>query len=117
MSDTDKKESLTITLTDRAPVKIAKKDWPITARSSSHSGEHESQADKTWRMTVRQHADGRAIVYGVHDTRWQGERGLRGGELIERGSDIPGAISRVAATVGADDIAAECIADLPAVEI
>ena len=112
---TNEKKTLTITLTARAPVTIVKDDWPIIARASDHDGQVESQADRTWRLAVRQHDDGRAVVYGVHDTNWQSERCRRGGEMLAAGEDIPAAIARVAATVGAEEIAAECVSDLPAV--
>lgn len=129
---------LTITLTDRPPVKITKADWPIlaSAEEREHDGQYEHQANRRseWRLIVRQHADGRAIVYGIfsHDTQWQGERDLdiRGGEMLPEGADIPAAIRRVAAALEArlpnsqhwsegrfSQLAHECTADLPAIEV
>jgi hypothetical protein len=111
-------ETLTITLTGRAPVRVRKAEWPIVASAEWHDGEVPEQADRVWRLTVRQHADGRTVVYGVHETAYRGERDRRGGELLEAGADIPAAIHRVAERLGFDSrLAEETIADLPAEEV
>jgi hypothetical protein len=116
---------LTITLTGRAPVMIDKEKWPEIASSKDWDNQHECQANRTWKLTVRQHEDGRAIVYGVYRSQFQGEAVKRGGELLDTNRpgtgtepDIPGAITRVAEYLGFDQgLADRCIADLPAVEI
>mgnify|MGYP000112006900 FL=1 len=111
-------EQLTITLTGRRPVRIKKAEWPIIAAADWHDGEVRWQADRVWRLTVRQHADGRAIVYGVHETAVQTEHDRRGGELLPPGADIPAAVYRVAENLGFDRWLAErVIADLPAEEL
>jgi len=124
----------TITLTDRQPVKIREDEWPILAKGSyaTWDGQYECQATQTRRIhiTVRQHADGRAIVYGRYDytTRWQGAKGVRHnvGHLCDRPistAELVKAIQDVgrelADRVGEDmpdirDVANECIAGLPA---
>lgn len=126
----------TITLTGRRPVRIREDEWPIVAEGSYEwwDNAHRSQANRSveiW-LRVRQHADGRAIVYGGYDymTRWQGEEGrdVRAGVLLEPGDDLVRVIARVgdqladriAGERGADrlqDVIDECIADLPAEEI
>ena len=129
---------LTITLTGKAPVKIKKDDWPVlaSANEKEYDNQYEFQANRTanFKLTVRQHEDGRCIVYGVHsyDSHYEGEHGrdVRGGELLDKESDIPGAIAKVAAELeslmpdGAQwstgywpRLAHECTADLPAVEL
>lgn len=110
---------LTITLTRRAPVTVSKEEWPIIASAKDWDNQHECQANRTWKLTVRQHADGRALVYGVYTTQYQGEKDKRGGELLEGANpDIPAAIGRVADYLGFDcGLADRCIADLPAVEM
>lgn len=129
--------TLTITLTNRPPVKINKDDWPLLASASddwnddrSGTGTQAIRATK-WRVTVRAHADGRKVVYAVYDhtTRYQSERdaSYRGGELLAADDDVVAAILRVCADmqerVGGDDgavwarLAQECIADLPAESI
>lgn len=111
-------EKLTITLTGRAPVTISKETWPVIASARDWDNTYESQANRTWRITVRQHEDGRTVVYGVYTTQWQGESGRRGGELLETGADIVAAIQRVAEYLGFDQrLTDECIADLPAEEL
>lgn len=135
---TEKKEFLTITLTGREPVKIRLADWPIIAEASAdnYDGQYDFQANRTSKHTikVRQHSDGRAIVYGFMDysSKFQGESGFaaRGGELLEAGASIPDAIARVGGELEArmpeDDgysagvfprLVHECTADLPAVQI
>ena len=115
-------EFLTITLTDRAPVRIKTAEWGIIARAKAWDNQYESQANRTWRLTVREHWDGRVIVYGVRDSVWPGEGASRAGELVPA-RDVPGydhlaeAIHRVAQDCGCERIAAECIADLPATEL
>jgi len=132
MTDTTTTKTRTITLTDRPPVTIKDEDWPVVAEASHKSWDntYEFQANRTWKgwLKVRQHEDGRALVYGRddYDTQFQGEDGhcYRGGELLDKGADIAAAIRRVADGLvarGANDamlqIAHECIADLPAVEL
>jgi hypothetical protein len=129
---------LTITLTGRPPVKIKKDDWPVVA-SASENDRHGAQIgnepnrEDDWDLKVREHEDGRRIVYGIYDhsTAWQNESGLniRGGELIDKDADVVEAIQRVAANmaerVNAESfpgdvflrLGHECTADLPAVEI
>jgi hypothetical protein len=117
MNETQK-EYLTITLTDRPPVRITKDTWPVIASAKDWRGQYESQATRTWRITVRQHEDGRSIVYGAYTTQWQGETGRRGGELLEAGADLAAAIRRVGEDLALTDIVIErCIADLPAVDL
>ncbi|MHB8388057.1 MAG: hypothetical protein ACYDBH_00585 [Acidobacteriaceae bacterium] len=73
-----------------------------------------------YRLRVRQHADGRAIIYAVLDaaTPWTGSESRRGGELLGAGNDIPAAIRRVGDDCSIpDSIIRECVADLPAEEI
>ena len=131
-------EYLTITLTGRQPVKIKKPDWPVVAEASEND-RHGAQIgnapnrETDWSIKVRQHEDGRSIVYAIYGyvTSFTGEKGLdlRGGELLTKDANIPAAVERVADTIAArlpdEDanarvfarIAHECIADLPAVEI
>jgi hypothetical protein len=110
-------EKLTVTLTGRRPVTITKADWPVIAEAKAWDNTYEFQGQK-WRLVVRQHADGRAIVYGVHTSNYQNAKDARGGELLEPGDDIPVAVHRVAESLDFEArLAEECIADLPAEEI
>lgn len=138
---------LTITLTGRPPVKITKDEWPViaSAEEKEFDGQYEFQANRTakWKLIVRQHNDGRTIVYAIHsyDTQYQGERSrdFRSGEMltvpdvtadcIGDTKPITEAIFRVAAEIEGrmpegqwstgvfPRLAHECTADLPAVEI
>ena len=131
--ETNAPKKRTITLSGRPPVKIVEEDWPEIAVGSRKDwdGQYDFQANRTWKdfIRVRQHEDGRAIVYGVsdYDTLFQGEKGYcyKAGKLLTPGEDIPSAIYTVAnhlAELGGPEIelnriAEECIADLPAEEI
>ena len=111
-------DELTIMLTDRQPVRITKDDWPIIASARDWDNEHEFQANRKWKLFVRQHEDGRCIVYGIYDTQWQRESDRRHGVLIDSIDDAPSSIKSVAESIGADETLADnCIADLPAVRI
>jgi hypothetical protein len=128
---------LTITLTGRRPVTIIRDQWPIIAAASHKDwdNQYECQANRTWkyRVNVRQHEDGRTIVYGIYeyDTRFQNENcaGVRGGEMVAKYETIE-AIKRVGKWMAdnlpsdhADEaeifnrLVNECIADLPAEEL
>lgn len=130
---TTETKTRTITLTGRPPVKIREDQWPIIACGSYeyYDNQHRFQANRTTDLDirVRQHADGRAIVYGVYqyDTVFQHERNVvhRVGYVLEPGEDIIEAIQRVGRDLIDRDVDAaivrdvidECIADLPAVEL
>ena len=109
----------TITLTGRAPVRIREDQWPQIAHGNwGDNAAIPSQSNRGCDIRVRQHADGRAVVYATSWTQWQGERGWSGGELLSAGADIATAIERVAEEGGLSDVAVrECIADLPAEEL
>ena len=111
-------EHMTITLTGRAPVRIDKNLWPCIASAKDWDNTIESQANRKWRIIVRRHADGRALVYGWFTSAYEGERNRSGGELVAAGGDIPEAIKRVADSLGFDPLLAQyCIADLEPEEI
>lgn len=113
----------TITLTGRPPVSIEDEAWPIIAQASYWKGS----------VRVRQHEDGRVIVYAVctYASQFQNESGYqqKAGELLGVGAtteQITAAIYRVHGTIDGDEggrplqwklLAEECIADLPAEEL
>lgn len=114
-------ETITITLTNRPPVTVRKDAWPIVAEAEHYDTEHRHQANRFWRMKVRQHEDGRAVVYAVFDSAYRGERDKRAGEVVPADADIAAAINRVALSMGWEtdpgSVAASCIANLPADEL
>jgi hypothetical protein len=121
---TTTEEKIEIPMSERRPVKLVKSAWPLIARADRHDGKVECQANHLWTIRVREHADGRRVVYGwlragnggVH----QGWRGSEGGFLIAAISGKPDdeetvrAIRRVGGIIDDDKMADECIADLPA---
>lgn len=126
----------TITLTGRPPVKIDEDQWPVIASASAHDydGQYDFQANEhsRWWLVVRRHSDGRSIVYAkyAHTTAWRGRRDYdtRAGKLLPQGSsdqDVCDTIREVADEISTSEhqgedaarwteLAAECIADMPA---
>lgn len=119
----------TITLTNHPPVRIREDAWPeiAVAAHSDFDNQYEFQANRRWNsaIRVRQHADGRVIVYGTatYDTQFQNERNytLRAGYLLAKGENIPPTINLVADDLASDavpaSLAADCIADLPPIDL
>lgn len=129
----------TITLSNRPPVRIDEDNWPLIASASDdeHDGQVECQANRIseWSIRVRQHEDGRAIVYATYSysTNWQHERGyqVRHGDLLAADATtetIVAAIQSVCERMGeaecdGDDasrwsqLADDCIADMPAEDL
>ena len=133
MTTTTETKTIQITMSERRPLKINPEHWPIIARADRHDGKIEFQANRVWRIIVRQHADGRRLVYG-----WLGRgnggmpidwRGAAGGFVVEparRISTEPSfpnddatirAIRRIGGIIEDEQLAADCIADLPAEEL
>lgn len=124
---TNTTKTRTITLTGRRPVKIVEDQWPVIASATGDSyrgndyARHNQAAGQgeldEYRLTVRQHADGRAIVYGVFAgaSAWTGNESRRGGQLLDAGDDLADAIRRVGEDCNLPDtVIRECVADLPA---
>ena len=123
-----KTKTRTITLTGRRPVTIDEAEWPVIAKASDDSwggGEdwalHNQASDQgqldEYSLRVRQHADGRAIVYGTYTEGWNSEHeGLtHAGHLVSAGDSIENAIESVGVTLNVPkQLIADCIADLPA---
>src|ERR1700738_104537 len=123
----------TITLSDRPPVTITEESWPVIASATEeeHDGQVRCQANQVsnWAIRVRQHADGRALVYAtyVYTSNWQGDHEHKHGVLLPADTtttELCAAIKSVALRMAAgehdgDDggewtrLADECIADLP----
>lgn len=130
-------DKITITMTDRQPVRIAKADWPILAEAQElyFDGEYESQANRKsdWRICVRRHADGRAIVYATFSyvTNWVGERcrDYAEGRMLAHDCDMQDIVTliyMVASEMSDHDdgenslwwsLAKQCIAELPAEDL
>ena len=103
--------TLTITMTDRAPIKIDRDLWPIIAgaREGSPHTEH------YWRLFARRHNDGRSIVYGIYTSGDVEDPDRRGGVLLNQGDNIAAAIRSVGEHLEFEEhLIEQCIADLPA---
>lgn len=121
MTTTTTTKKITIHMSERSPVKIAVDDWPLIASVGWYNGEHECQANTVRAIKVRQHEDGRTVVYGWEDEGPGGQhasfRATYAGFMLAAGEDVARAIRRVAGLIGDDKLGDECIADLPAEEI
>lgn len=126
-------KKIKVTLSDGAPVSIDPTQWPVLAEAKRHDGAVECQANTEWRIEVREHEDGRRLVYGSKDSgnggQFAGFRPIYAGYLLGSQSapidnarnvgeeETIRAIRRVAGAIGDSDLGAECVGDLPAVEI
>jgi hypothetical protein len=126
-----------ITLTNAPPIRIREDEWPVLAESCYqwHDGiaQHATRAVDI-DIRIREHADGRLLVYGVYDfdTTRQEEKGVvtRAGKFFEAGADQVAAINEVGAILEAQvaDVRPEdaanvrvavdcCISNLPMMDV
>ena len=129
----------TITLTGKPPVRLEDDNWPLLASASDKAfeGEYEFQSFRkaNWFVGVRQHDDGRTIVYAIYnyETAYCGERNYsakRGVLIAEKPDDdeICVTIANICEDIATcehrdgdesrwDTLRDECIANLPAVDL
>ena len=100
-------EICTIALTGRRPVMFYDAEWPIVSDVDGEDGHS--------RLTVRQHSDGRSIVYAVR-LGFDG-RAVRKGEVVGPVDDVVEAICRVADCCGVFPLTDECIEGMPPVSL
>lgn len=123
---TDKK-TVTITMSERRPLRIDPNEWPVIAQADWYNGEHECQANTIRRIKVREHNDGRRIVYGFaragNGGQHVGTINPAGGFIVmplegrDNDEETIRAIRRVGGILDDDYLADRCIADMPAEEI
>ncbi len=70
----------TVTLTHRRPVQIDTADWPCIAHGR---GDSFIDNDYELHLIVRQHADGRVLVYAIYDASRLCGEDHRGGVLLD----------------------------------
>lgn len=120
MATTTTTKRIKVALSDEAPVSINPEEWPIVAEASRWSGGGaECQANETLWLKVREHADGRRIIYGRRDSGPGGMpigyRGAHAGFVLAADEQDRTArtVRRVDGVIGGE-LADECIAALPA---
>lgn len=120
----------TIPMSEQRPVEIYPEDWPVIAEAMKHDGNVACQANTEWLIHVREHMDGRRLVYGYcragRGGKPAGWRGAHAGFLIDScvrllaprdvDDETIRCIRRVDGVIGGN-LANDCIADLPAVEL
>lgn len=118
-------KTIKVTLSERRPVNINPELWPVIASAKTFWGGNGvwcQASEEAW-IKVRQHDDGRTLVYCDRDRgnggMPAGYRGVAGGYLLDSSDsdEIVRAIRRCGGIIGAPELADECIADLPAEEI
>lgn len=116
------KKMIKVLMSERAPVKIDPDEWPILAEACDYTGSHEVQANEKWFIKVREHEDGRRIVYGQNfrgpggmPIEWKGAYAgfLIDPKKVDVSAETVRAIRRVAGLIGNHDLGSECVADLP----
>jgi hypothetical protein len=131
---TAKPDSEVIVLSGGHPVGVSPRDWPIISDSTRllymDIDEHQAEEIGHERLAVRQHRDGRCLVYGF--TRYEAFEGcqapewlaslniynLRGGRLLPSDSDPIDAIRDVGIALRLDDHTIRaCINGLPAQDL
>ena len=123
MTTTEAPKKIKITMSERRPLSIVEDEWPLIASADWHNGQVECQANTIRRIKVREHADGRRLVYGFdragNGGQHAGTRNPAGGFLVAAGDEdeTVRALRRIGGILGDDDLAAECIADLPAEDL
>ena len=126
----EQKKTRIITLTDRPPVRIVEDEWPVvvSATGDSYRGNDcarhqqalsQGECDEYWLM-VRQHQDGRSIVYARLDAAiaaWHqpaGGENWRGGALLPAGGNLAAVLRRVGEAAGLPvSLIRDAIAGLP----
>jgi len=118
---------ITISLTNRPPVSVDPREWPVIASAKGDSwgtsGDYaryqqalmRGELDR-YRLVARQHADGRTLVFAVLDgaSAWTGHESTYAGELLAQGDDVAVAMRRVGEDAGLPkSVIADAIADLP----
>lgn len=84
----------TITMTNRAPVRINQEDWPFLGSKSHQIKGYDWEVK--WFLGIRQHADGRAIVYGTYSAYLpQGDLHVKGGYLLGPDEDCNVALAQL----------------------
>lgn len=121
MTDTTTEpKKITLPMSERRPLRVVAEDWPLIAWTHDYDSEHESQANRHYRIRVRQHADGRTAVYCSYETAFPHERSTSGGFLLTaeeaQGDELIRAIRRAAGIIDRPELAAAVINDLPAEE-
>jgi len=120
MTTSNESKTIEVAMTNRPPVRINANEWPVIAEANWHNGQYDFQANYIRKIRVREHTDGRRLVYGFYEEGPGGAtigfRGACAGFLISRpdNDETVSAIRRVSIIIGDEEMAAECIASMPA---
>ncbi len=123
-------KNVTINLTNQAPVQVRSGDWPVIASADDDSWGHDVDYARhqqaiaqgeldLYLLRVRQHKDGRTLVYAklCGATAWTGSLDNYGGYLLEApdNDDLVSSIRSAGEEAGLPNhLIRDCIGDLPA---
>ena len=119
------KKSVVIHLSGCGPIRVRPAEWPVIAHVSERGDVAEGQADHVWWVRVRQHSDGRFLVYGGKqiglggmwpdevDLLWPDEEEVYSGLLLQAEECIVTAVEQVAEDIGNPELADRCVRELP----
>ena len=106
-------ERLTITLSGRRPVTVALADWPLVAEAEIGRYGHSEL-----RLFIREHVDGRLIVYGIEAPFDPEAEGAQGGVVLAPGEDVGAAAKWLAERLNFPDVLVDtCLAKLSPEEL
>jgi hypothetical protein len=132
MSSTEQEvKRLYVTMSDRPPVSIDPREWPQIAMGDWEDNVpkpldlvSDPPPNRRWTIRVREHADGRTLVYGRYGSRYQREPNVEAGYLVEGGTEhdrdaaVIAGIRRVGEEINAPErVVREAIANLPVKEL
>jgi hypothetical protein len=138
-----KDNKIVITLTNARPLQVSKVLWPLIARATEDRDHNNQELFERYYLRVRQHCvltedpekaisyhgsesegaakvapheDGRVVVYGWHETSYQGSHGIEAGEVCSL-DEAPAVIRQVGEAIGAPEhLITSCCGDLPPVD-
>jgi hypothetical protein len=127
-----KADSGVIVLSGGAPVQISQAEWPLIAEAKTPLV-YDPFNPNEWavgtqpygyeRLAVRQHHDGKAVVFGLlrYKEAWASQFNIfnpRGGEVVSAGTDLAAALKRVGGALGLQgETIRACVNALPAQDL
>lgn len=106
-------ERLTIVLSGRRPVTIACEDWPLIAQAELGRYGHPEQ-----HLYIREHADGRMLIYGIEKPFDAKAVPAQGGVVLAAGEDVGAAAKWLAERLNFPDVLVDvCLAKLSPEEL
>jgi hypothetical protein len=105
---------LHVTVSGLPPVRIQTERWPVIAHAQCSNAAFKFQDGHMGHLAVRQHSDGRTLVYGVLEIRTPEKHERQAGRLLPAGADISQALEEVCHDLEMNsEIVWACLAHVP----